>query len=162
MHDWHVPLIIAAALFLGFILWKVRPAVFSPQSSRNRAALREAHKRIEEAKDDAARALALCDAGDASAKQPGGVTSAIGFYLRAMRSDPLSAEIVDRAATALARRPRALESLLWRRLGAESWTGNARPAARAALKHLTALYDGPLRNAPRARALEHALAALPE
>jgi hypothetical protein len=160
MQDWHIPLIVAAAVFFAFILWKMRPAVFAFPSGKNRRNLREAQARIEAAKDDASRAVALCDAADASAAQPGGVTSAIGYYLRAMRTDPHSAAVVDRAAAGLARRPRALESLLWRRLGAEPWSGEGRAAARAALKHLAALYDGPLRNAPRARALEHALASL--
>jgi hypothetical protein len=160
MQDWHIPLILAAAVFLAFLLWRMRPAVFAFPSGKQRANLREAQARIEAAKDDAGRAVALCDAADASAAQAGGVTRAIGFYLRAMRSDPRSAEIVERAAAGLARRPRALESLLWRRLGAEAWSGDSRAAAKAALRHLAALYDGPLRNAPRARALENALGAL--
>jgi hypothetical protein len=160
MQDWHIPLIVAAAIFLAFILWKMRPAVFALPSSKHRKSLREAQKRIEAAKDDPARAVALCDAAEASAGQPGGVTSAIGYYLRAMRTDPRAPEIVDRAAAGLARRPRALESLHWRRLGAESWSGEGRAAAKAALRHLAALYGGPLRNAPRAKALENALAAL--
>ena len=159
MQDWHLPLIIAAGVFLAFILWRVRPAVFTRESFENRAALREAQRRIEEAKDDKSRALALCDAGDAAAGT-GRATSAIGFFLRAMRADPRSAEIVDRAAKALERRPRALESLMWRRLGAEPWSGDARDAARAALTQLSALYAGPLRNTPRAKALEHALDAI--
>jgi hypothetical protein len=77
-----------------------------------------------------------------------------------MRANPSSSEIVERAAKGLARRPHALESLLWRRLGAEPWTGNARPAALAALRHLVGLYAGPLHHGTRARALEFALAAL--
>jgi hypothetical protein len=160
MQDWHIPLIVAAAVFLAFILWKMRPAVFALPSGKHRAKLRDAQKRIEAAKDDASRAAALCDAAEAAATQPGGVTSATGYYLRAMRTDPRSPDIVDRAAAGLSRRPRALESLLWRRLGAEPWSGEGRAAAQAALRHLATLYDGPLQNAARARALENALAAL--
>ncbi len=160
LEDWHLPLIIAAAVFGAFMLWKVRPAAFSPTRAAARAALREAQKRIEMARDESARAQALCDAGDAAAGAAVGSASAIGFYLRAMRLVPTSADLVERAATGLARRPRALETLLWRRLGAEPWDGAARPAAKAALHHLVRLYTGPIRHAIRAKALEHALGAL--
>lgn len=160
MTDWHVPLIIAAAVFGVFTLWRVRPAAFSPSRAAARAALREAQKRVEMARDEQSRAAALCDAGDAASGAAVSAASAIGFYLRAMRLVPTSADLVERAAKGLARRPRALETLLWRRLGAEPWDGAARPAAKAALRHLVALYEGPRRNAVRARAMEHALAAL--
>ena len=159
MQDWHVPLVIAAAVFGAFMLWKVRPAALSGGGGAMRAALRDAQRRIEEAKDDVARAAALCDAADAAARAMG-PARAVGFYLRAMRLEPASAEFIDRAAKSLARRPRALESLLWRRLSAEPWTGASTLAARAALRHLAALYAGPLHNQIRARALEHALASL--
>ena len=79
----------------------------------------------------------------------GGMGSALGFYLRTMRAHPASAEVVERAARTLSRRPRALESLLWRRLGAEGWRGPghaaaagrwcaAHPAAKDALPHRAA------------------------
>jgi hypothetical protein len=160
MTDWHVPLIVAAAVFGVFMLWKVRPAAFSPSRAAARAALREAQKRIEMARDEQARAAALCDAGDAAASAAVSAQSAIGYYLRAMRLVPSSPDLVERAATGLARRPRALESLLWRRLGAEPWDGKARPAAKAALRHLVTLYTGPIRNAIRAKAFEQALDAM--
>jgi hypothetical protein len=159
MQDFHIPLIIAAAVFGVFMLWKVRPAAFSPTRAAARAALREAQKRIELARDEQSRASALCDAGDAAAGAAVSAASAVGFYLRAMRLVPTSPDLVDRAATGLARRPRALETLLWRRLGAEPWTGTTAPAAHAALRHLAALYNGPIRNALRAKAIEQALAA---
>lgn len=158
MQDWNLPLIIAAIAFGAFILWQVRPA-FSRERAANRVLLKEAQKRIEEAKDDDARARALCDAGDASAKELSS-GRAVAFYLRAMRLNPSSAELVERAAVALSRRPRALESLLWRRLAAEPWRGPSEAAARAALRHLVQLYSGPLRQAIRAKALENALAAI--
>jgi hypothetical protein len=156
MQDWHVPLIIAAAVFGVFMLWKVRPAAFSPGRAARRAAFRDAQKRIEEAKDDDARAAALCDAA-ARATSAG---RAIGLYVRAMRLKPASADFVERAAVALAHRPRSLESLLWRRLATEPWTGASSGPARAALRHLAALYAGPLHNQIRAKAIENALAAL--
>jgi hypothetical protein len=125
-----------------------------------RLALAEARTRVESAATPADRARALCDAGDASGQTLGSPTSALGYYLRAMRTDPNSAEPVLRAARGLVRRPRALEKLLWRRLGGTPWEGPSRPAAVAALTELAAVYAGPLRNRSRASAISHALAAL--
>ena len=156
--DWqHLPLIVVTIIFGAFIVWKVRPALLSGGGHASRAELRAAHERIEAAKDDASRALALCDAGDAAAGRVGGRTSALGFYLRAMRTDPASPEIVVRVVKALERRPRALESVLWRHLGAAPWGGANAAGTKAALTALAALYQGPLRNAARGRALEHAV-----
>jgi hypothetical protein len=152
-------LVIAAVLFAALV-WRMRPAL-GPARSARRAALREAKRRIEAAKTPGERALALCDAGDACGKALG-ATSAVGYYLRAMRADPNSAALVGRAAAGLARRPHALESLLWRRLGAEPWNGASRAPAIVALRELAFLYEGPLRSRARARAIDFALAALGE
>jgi len=153
-----LPLALAAALFAGFMVWRMRPALGRVRGA-GRAALRAAKQRIEAAKTPGERALALCDAGDASAALLG-ATSAVGYYLRAMRADPTSAALVERAARGLVRRPHALEPLLWRRLGAEPWSGSSRAAAEVALRELAFLYEGPLRNRARARAIDYALAAL--
>ena len=119
--NWQLPLVIAAALFGGFMIWRSRPILRGPRrSAASRGALREAKKRVEQATTAKERALALCDAGDACAASFR-TTSAIGYYLRAMRADPTSPFLVERAAMGLGRRPHALESLLWRRLGAEPW-----------------------------------------
>jgi hypothetical protein len=153
-----LPLVVAACVFLISLGWKLRPVGIAGAGSGKRAALRAAKQRIEGAKTDGERALALCDAGDIAATGLAGSDSAVGYYLRAMRASPRSAELVGRAAKGLARRPRALESLLWRRLGAEPWSGGGEAAARAAIEELGRLYAGPLRNAPRARAMENARA----
>lgn len=157
--DWQIPLVVMAAVFGAFLVFKFRPA-FSRPSRPGGATLREAKARIDAAKTDDARAAALCDAADICALSLGRGTAAIGYYLRAMRIEPANAAIIERAAVGFARRPRALEALLWRRLGAEPWTGTTKGSAVAALRHLARLYAGPLRNAVRARALEHAHAAL--
>ncbi len=160
--DWQLPLFCSAAVFAAFLLWKMRPS-FGRQdgnAAAGRAALRAAKSRLAAAKSDEERALALCDAGDASASMLGGATSAVGYYLRAMRTDPRSEAIVLRACRGLARRPRALESLLWRRLGAEVWTGVGEASARRALRELGTLYEGALRNPAKSRAMEYALVAL--
>jgi hypothetical protein len=158
---WNLPLVVTTGVFVLFLLYRLRPAMPGTRRGGAGVALREAKKRIEEAKNDAARALALADAGDACARSVGRTTGAVGYYLRAMRTNPTSAALVERAAIALARRPHALESLFWRRLGAEAWTGDRELAARAALAQLVRLYDGPLKNRVRARAIDKALAAIP-
>jgi hypothetical protein len=155
MHEWSIPLVVATSAFLAVLVWRVRPLV-APGTLRggSRESLREAHARIESATSGTERATALCEAAALV-----GAGGAKALLARAMRAEPTSAEVVDRAAAMLAHRPRALESLLWRRLATTPWTES--PAAtRAALDHLRVLYEGPLRNAIRARAMAHARDAL--
>ncbi len=157
------PLVVAAAAFLFVLLWRVRPAIpwgWAPHRKASRKALREAQARIESTTDPPARALALCDAADVMARGVGGASSATGLYLRALRTDPKSAEVVRRAVGGLAARPRALESLLWRHLGQAPWTSDSRDTTRLVLDSLRILYEGPLKNAVRARALGNARDAL--
>jgi hypothetical protein len=163
MQDWSTPLVLATAAFLMLVVWRVRPALpWSPNRRASRDALRTARALIESASDDPARALALCDAADVVAKRVVGSANATGLFLRALRADPRSVEVVRRAVVGLAKRPRALESLLWRHLGVAAWTGASRPAVRASLDALRVLYEGRLRNTARARALAHARDALGE
>jgi len=155
-------LVIVAALFGAFMVWRLRPSFAGARAGGPaRGALREAKKRIEAAKTPGERALALCDAGDACAASLR-ANSAVAYYLRAMRTDPTSSALVERAGRALARRPHALEALLWRRLGAEPWAGASRGAAVTALRSLAHLYETQLKNRARARAIDHALSALGE
>jgi hypothetical protein len=86
--------------------------------------------------------------------------SAKALYLRALRADPGSVLVVQRVTAGLARRPRALESLLWRQLSAAPWR-DFPEATRASLDALRALYEGPLRNATRAKAISNARESLP-
>lgn len=156
--DWQIPLLVSAVVFAAFLIFKMRPAV-TPGARASAAALDDAKKRIEAAKDDAARAMALADAGDACAKL-GRTNGAIGYYLRALRADPRSTQIVERASDRLARRPNALELLMWRHLAAHPWTGEHRETALASLRALARLYGRRRRHHVRAEAIEHALAAL--
>jgi hypothetical protein len=157
MQDWSTPLVLATAAFLILVLWRVRPAIAWGSGKRaRRDALRTARAAIESATDDHARAMALCDAADLVGNRIAGPANASGLYLRAVRADPHSVEVVQRAIAGLARRPRALESLLWRHLGIAAWTGGSVPAVRASLDALRVLYEGRLRNTARARALAHA------
>lgn len=148
VQDWSLPLILAAGAFLLVVLWRVRPLVSWGRVGSGQA-MKDAMARVESATDDAARAIALCDAADLS------VTRGRGLYLRALRANPQSIQVVQRAVARLSKRPRALESLLWRHLGSVPWT-EAREATRASLDALRILYEGPLRNAVRARAMANA------
>src|SRR5208283_5110299 len=123
MQDSFVPLIVSAGAFLVVLLWRVRPLVaWTTKRRASREALRLAQARIAAAPEGAPRAQALCDAADLLARQQvRGPGSAKGLYLRAMRSDPTSVEVIRRAVAGLSRRPRALESLLWRRLASAPW-----------------------------------------
>ncbi|MGH7440604.1 MAG: hypothetical protein ACRENE_33350 [Polyangiaceae bacterium] len=156
-----IALDIATGAFVLTILWRVRPA-FGPVRRSGRLALREARARIEQATDEPSRARALCDAADIVVGDAplAGSARAQGLYLRALRADPGSAEVVARAVVGLARRPRTLEALLWRHLGSADWRGPCKPAMAAALDALRGLYEGPLRNAVRARAIGNAREAL--
>ncbi|HSY25145.1 MAG TPA: hypothetical protein VK841_23630 [Polyangiaceae bacterium] len=167
VHVSSIPLVLATAAFLLLVLWRVRPLVpatvlvalglpWGRKAKDRRDALARARERIETAADERARALALCDAAEIVARTVTGAASAKGFYQRAMRSDPGSVEVVRRTAAGLAGRPRALESLMWRHLASSAWEGPSAEASRAALEALRALYEGPLRNAVRARAIANA------
>ena len=105
-----------AALFLVYLLVQVRPAL-SPAGRRALADARAAGKRAREAKDDAARGVALCEAGEANARA-GRWINAVGYFSRALRVSPDDLGIVDRLAQALAPRPRLLASVLERRMAA--------------------------------------------
>jgi hypothetical protein len=82
-----------------------------------------------------------------------------GLYLRALRADPAAVQVVERTVTGLARRPRALEHVLWRHLSQTPWTP-ARDATVASLDALRVLYEGPLRKPLRAKFFAHARDAI--
>jgi hypothetical protein len=154
-------LVVATGAFVLTLLWRVRPS-FGPVRRSGRASLRDAQAHTEAASDEPARAKALCDAADivVAASPLAGSVRAQGLYMRALRADPGSGEVIARAVAGLAKRPRALESLLWRHLGSGPWSGPQRDAMVAALDALRVLYEGPLRNAVRARALANARESL--
>jgi hypothetical protein len=154
MQDWSLPLTLATAAFLVVLLWRVRPLIGGRRRGASREDIRLAHLRIDAAETEPARARALCDAADLMK-----TASAKGLYLRALRADPASVDVIQRATAGLAKRPRTLESLLWRHLGTAPWR-EAPDATRAALDALRALYEGPLRSPARAKAIANARDAL--
>lgn len=157
--EWQVPLAIATLAFGAFVLWQVRPS-FGRRGIPTRKAFKAARAKVAAAKDDAARAAALCDVGDACAGQLGRASAAAAYYLRAMRCAPESPAVVERASSGLQRRPRVLENLLWRRLGHGPWSPETRAPTLLAIAELARLYHGRLKDPPRARALEHLARAL--
>jgi hypothetical protein len=161
MHPWSLPLVLATAAFLAVLLWRVRPVILGRERKVVRDALRSAHARVAAAKDDAERAVALCDAAELVARGIGGPARAAALFQRAMRAAPTSVEVVERAAKTLSHRPRTLEALLWRRLAASPWDAASAASVRASLDGLHALYDGPLKHAVRARAIANARDSLP-
>ncbi|MEA2752754.1 MAG: hypothetical protein QOI41_6897 [Myxococcales bacterium] len=157
--DWHLPLLVSAIAFAAFMVFRFRP-VISGDGRTNAALLKGAKQRILAAKDDVTRANALCDAADACATL-GRIGAAVTFYLRALRADPTSKEIAQRAAEGLARRPAALEKVMWRHLATTRFV-DSREAAVIALRALVASYSKRPRFHARARALENVLEALGE
>lgn len=157
-----LPLACAAAAFLAVVVWRVRPAVgIGRRPGVSRADVKECLARAEAATGPREKALALCDAADKLAAR-----GAKGLYLRALRADPTSTEVVTRTVAGLGRRPRALDAVLWRRLAGEPWTAAAgttagtHEAVLATLDALRAVNDGPLRRPLRAKFFAHARDAL--
>jgi hypothetical protein len=158
--DFQIPLLVSALAFFAFLVFRVVPWGGQGERGAPKEA-RAALARAEEAKSDADRALALADAGEASAKVLGRGGSSAALFLRAMKSDPCSVEIVNRAATALGRKRRSLEHLLWRRLAQEPFRRETRDANMAALSALAKLYENsPPKLRLRGAAIEHMLSAL--
>jgi hypothetical protein len=154
-----IALVVAAIAFAAIIVFKSRPMVSGVATADGRAAraaLKEAQERVLAAKDEAGKARALCDAGDAAAKL-GKASSAVGFYLRALRTHPSSTNVVERAAVTFARRPGALENLMWRHLAHESID---RTTTIASLRVLAGVYAKKKRQHTRAKGLERVLALM--
>jgi hypothetical protein len=148
---WREALAAVAALFLGFLLVKLRPVSRSRVLS---AEVTAARMRARTAATPRLRASALCEAGEISAKQGQRGAAAAGYFMRAMKADPASVEIVERTANALLRqRPGLLEKLLWRRLAAVPWDEAHLPAARSMALGLGRVYGRSLRNKARAEVL---------
>ncbi|MCC6554185.1 MAG: hypothetical protein IT372_14360 [Polyangiaceae bacterium] len=147
--DWRHALAAAAALFVAFLVFKMRPV-----RRRGRAFVAElaaARERVRRASSPEERVEALCEAGALAARGAGREAAAAGLFLRAMRAAPASPQVIERAAAALARSaPRVLEKMLWRRLSALPWEGAHRAAARAAALGLRDLYLHALRDRGRA------------
>jgi hypothetical protein len=162
-----------AIVFAVYLLWRYRPsmAVAEPlarsygwrgrHSPEISAKIRDALERARCATTPRERSEALMAAAEAAAVAPDGITSAMGFYLRAMRADAtFCAPVQGIAALLAAERPELLEHVLWRRLSQLNWSEQADPAAKCALDALIGLYQRELRHKARARALQKMAARL--
>ncbi len=157
--DWHTPLLVSAIAFAAFMVFRFRPVLSGPGRA-SAALLKAAKQRILSAKDEASRGNALADAADACARL-GRFRAAVSYYLRALRANPTSHELAYRAAEGLARRPAALEKVMWRQL-ANTHFADSREAAVIALRALVTSYSRRPRFHARARALENVLVGLGE
>ena len=109
---------IAAALFVIFLLWKMRPVAFGKRGPLDpRIALARGRAAALTGRE---RALALCDAG-ALCLEANRATAAFGNYLRATRADPSAVEPIRGIVAALARNRTSLERVLWRHLATLDW-----------------------------------------
>jgi hypothetical protein len=177
MYSWQSILVAGAAfLFTGFLVWKYRPSAPLSTSTRSPRGVTQPStessesiaQRIKVAREAARaartpreRAEALMAAAEAASLKRDGLTSAMGFYLRAMRADKTSSAAIE-GLTALLRdeRPELLETVLWRRLSHLSWSGDTTVAVRSAAEGLVALYRRELRSRDRARALQKLITRL--
>lgn len=147
---WRHAVVGAAVLFLLFLVVKLRPR--SSDRPGFAAEVRAQRQRARDAKTDAERAEALCEAGRL-ARESGRHALAAAFFQRAMRADSTSVLAVERTVSALSRRPRLLEELLWRRLSRLPWEGAHLAAARATVAALRHVYLHSARDAARAEFL---------
>jgi hypothetical protein len=142
----------AAVLFLGFLLVRMWPG--GPRRAALGADVRAARERARAAATPRARAEALCEAGRLSAREGGRWTAAAGFFIRALNADPTWPDaVVQLAHTFRRRRPRALEKILWRRLGLLPWDDAHRASLREIAAALAALYERDLRDKSRAEVM---------
>lgn len=149
-------LVAASVAFVLILMWRFRPQL---SGDRDRPVPRKLAKQLEAAADSTAKATLLFEAGTQAlaALRYGKATS---LFRRAMRLRPSSAELVERVAQALSRRPRGLEALLWRSLSEADFQGENRDAALAALDALVRLHDRTPKQRTKAAALRRMLREL--
>lgn len=147
---WRHAVVGAAVLFLLFLVVKLRPTGLGRPGLE--AEVRAQRQRARDAKTDAERAEALCEAGRL-ARQSGRHALAAALFQRAMSADSTSVLAVERTVSELSRRPRLLEALLWRRLARLPWEGAHLAAARATVAALRHVYLHTARDGARAEFL---------
>lgn len=147
-------LLAAVILFAAFLLLKSRFSFLprDPSVGAARKRIRAAKKRARAAANDPdARVQAFLDAAAIAREDLGRPRLAASYALRASRADPDHVEAITLMAEAFreAKRFRAAEKFLWRRLD-----GPTGPGYDAAFEQLVALYEGPMRRRERAQALK--------
>lgn len=155
MPSTYAPWMVAAAiLFAIFLLVKARlPLGSDPRRVEGRRKLAEARVRAREAgKDRVRRAKALRDAAHVALADLAMPNLAASYARRALKIDPHDTESVDVVAAAMvrAKRYRALEKLLWRKLDEEGFDPHV-------FERLIDVYDGPMRRPEQARVMRKVL-----
>src|SRR5438105_182938 len=151
MPFWREVMIGVAALFLVFLVVKMRPRLGG--RSKLGEAIKTARRRAHEAKTPREKAMALLDAAELSSGQARW-TAAEGFFLRAMLADPAWVDAVDRAIASLSgRRPEVLEKILWRRLSSVPWDDAHRAVLASASAGLALIYHRSIRDPARAEVM---------
>lgn len=146
-------LLLAGFLFLAFVLFKSRMSLLprDPARAEARKRIAEAKRRARKARSDPARkARAWREAAQIALEDLRRPNLAGSYALRAVRVRPDDLAALEILVTALrgAKRYRALEKFLWRRL-----RGEPGPGYDKAYDALLELYEGPLRRRERAQAL---------
>jgi hypothetical protein len=148
-------IVVTAAAFLLFLLWKYRPAFGRAVRRPADGDVRAARERARLANSPREKSEAFVLAAQAAAGGPDGLTAALGYYVRAMRADPTASEPVLGLCDLLGRkRPELLESVLWHRLSILGWSGDTAGAARCAAQSLAQLYARRLKHRDRAAVIE--------
>ena len=155
----NVLLAFAAIVFALYLFWKLRPAmgVDDALELRRRADTTLAAS-LALLPNDAARVTMLCDEAERLASAMGRRRRAAMLFARAMRLAPADATIVARATKALLKKPRLLESLLWKRLAQAPGGVADKAAVEATLDALAQAYGKMPRRGMRQRAMQHLLA----
>lgn len=149
--------VVASVAFVLILVWRFRPQL--AREGIERPMPKKLAAQLEAAKTSEDKAVLLYQAGQAAltALRYG---SAENYFRRALRVQPDSSALVDQVATALARRPRGLEALLWRRLSDARYEGAERTASIAAMVALIRLYDRTPKQRHKASALRNVLRSL--
>jgi hypothetical protein len=155
----NVLLAFAAIVFALYLLWKLRPAMGVDDALElRRRADGSLAKALAALPNDAARVAMLCDEAEKLALHVGRRRRAAILFARAMRLAPADVSVIDRAAKALAKKPRLLEALLWKRLAAAGNGAPERAAVEASLAALAGAYGKMPRRSLRQRAVQNILA----
>jgi hypothetical protein len=153
--------VVTAAAFLLFLSYKYRPTLGRVARKPVGEDVRVARERARSASTPAEKAQAFVLAAQAASGEPGGLTAAMGFYVRAMRADPAACEPIQGLCDLLERkRPDLLESVLWHRLAILSWSGETTAAARCAAQCLAQLYARRIKHRDRASVVERLAARI--
>ena len=151
-----VLLAFAGIVFALYLFWKLRPAFGGDDAlelrRRGDTTLAAALAALP---SDGQRVTMLCEEAERLATTLGRKRRAAILFARAMRLAPTDATVVDRAVKALAKQPKLLEALLWKRLALAPMTAANQRTFEAAITGLAQAYSMMPRRGMRQRAAHH-------